>query len=131
MVGSTIVRCCRRHLRGRHLRGAVAALGLFAGVVSSAVAEDPPAVVGAAAEERDALRARIAAAISEGAVSYWDAVITPETNNELVAGLRRHYGLPASFVVKYTLSATLNLVTRVEQEVGSGNVTMDVASLAS
>jgi iron(III) transport system substrate-binding protein len=64
-------------------------------------------------------------------VSYWDAVIQPETNTELTAAFRQAYGLPAGFQVKYTLSATLNLVTRVDQEVGSGNVTIDVASLAS
>ena len=81
--------------------------------------------------EKDALRARIAAARAEGTLSYWDAVITPETNDELSAVFRRTYGLPSRFTVKYTLSATLNLVTRVEQETASGNVTIDVASLAS
>jgi iron(III) transport system substrate-binding protein len=58
-------------------------------------------------------------------------VVTPETNDELTARFREFYGLPPGFAVKYTLSATLNLVTRVDQETGSGNVTIDVASLAS
>lgn len=98
--------------------------------VALAMAADPPAVQAAAATERDALRAKIAAAKTEGTVSYWDAVIQPETNDELVAAFRKQYGL-ADLAVKYTLSATLNLVTRVEQEVNSGNVTIDVASLAS
>jgi iron(III) transport system substrate-binding protein len=93
-------------------------------------AADPPAVAAAPATEKDALRAKIAAARAEGTVSYWDAVIQPETNDELVAAFRKQYGL-ADLAVKYTLSATLNLVTRVEQEVNSGNVTIDMASLAS
>jgi iron(III) transport system substrate-binding protein len=96
-----------------------------------AFAEDPSAVLAAQPSDRDTLRAEIAAAKTEGSVAYWDAVITPETNDAMTAAFRKRYGLPADFVVKYTLSATLNLVTRVEQEVNSGNVTMDVASLAS
>ena len=104
-----------------------ACLGIWGG---AAWADDPPAVR-AAGTGKDALRARIEAAKAEGAVSYWDAVVTPETNDALTAAFRKTYGLPASFAVKYTLSATLNLVTRVEQEASSGNVTIDVASLAS
>jgi iron(III) transport system substrate-binding protein len=100
-------------------------------LTGTARADDPPAVVVAASDQKEALRSLIAAAKAEGAIAYWDAVITPETNDELTARFRETYGLPASFAVKYTLSATLNLVTRVEQEVGSGNVTIDVASLAS
>ncbi len=100
-------------------------------LANPAWAQDPPAVSQAPAEQRDNLRALIAAAKSEGAIAYWDAVITPETNDELTARFREFYGLPASFAVKYTLSATLNLVTRVDQETSSGNVTIDVASLAS
>ena len=94
-------------------------------------AQDPPAVAKADSGRKDALRAMIASAKTEGAVAYWDAVVTPETNDEMTAAFRAAYGLPPGFVVKYTLSATLNLVTRVEQEVNSGNVTIDVASLAS
>jgi iron(III) transport system substrate-binding protein len=108
----------------------LAALLVCAGSLP-ALAGDPPAVLAAQPAERDALRTEIAAASAEGAVAYWDAVITPETNDELTSTFRKQYGLPASFAVKYTLSATLNLVTRVEQEVNSGNVTMDVVSLAS
>jgi iron(III) transport system substrate-binding protein len=104
---------------------------IFALSIGAAHAEDPPAVMRAEPAQQDALRAEIAAAKAEGAIAYWDAVINPETNDELTALFRRTYGLPASFAVKYTLSATLNLVTRVEQEAGSGNVTIDVASLAS
>lgn len=96
-----------------------------------ALAQDPPAVLVAPEALRDGLRARIAAAKAEGSLSYWDAVIQPETNAELTTVFRKIYGMPESFAVKYTLSATLNLVTRVDQEVGAGNVTIDVASLAS
>lgn len=105
-------------------------IGLIAATTAS-WAQEPPAVRSAPAAQKDAIRALIAAAKSEGAVAYWDAVITPETNDELSEKFRSYYGLPAGFQVKYTLSATLNLVTRVEQEVNSGNVTIDVASLAS
>ena len=93
--------------------------------------QDAPAVAAAPADRKEALRALIQAAKAEGTVAYWDAVINPETNDALTAAFRQTYGLPANFAVKYTLSATLSLVTRVEQEVNSGNVTIDVASLAS
>jgi iron(III) transport system substrate-binding protein len=100
----------------------------FAG---AARADDPPAVAAADPADRDALRATIAAAKAEGTLSYWDAVIAPETNDEMVPLFLKAYGLPASFAVKHTLSPTLGVVTRVEQETGSGNVTIDMASLAS
>jgi iron(III) transport system substrate-binding protein len=98
---------------------------------SMAFAQDPPAVLAMGAGERDGLRATIEAAKKEGAVSYWDTVIQPETHDALTAAFREAYGLPGGFAVKYTLSATLGLITRVEQEVGSGNVTIDIASIAS
>ena len=97
----------------------------------AALAQDPPAVLAADPADRDAIRATIAAAKAEGVISYWDGVIAPETNDEMVTLFRTAYGLPASFAVKHTLSPTLGVVTRVEQEVGSGNVTIDLASLAS
>jgi iron(III) transport system substrate-binding protein len=100
-------------------------------LTGAAWSQDPPAVAQAPEARKDALRTMIAAARTEGAIAYWDAVITPETNDELTARFREFYGLPAGFTVKYTLSATLNLVTRVDQETSSGNVTIDVASLAS
>jgi iron(III) transport system substrate-binding protein len=103
----------------------------FTLLAGAAHGQDSPAVQAADGARKDALRTLIAAAKAEGAIAYWDAVITPETNDELSAKFREYYGLPTSFQVKYTLSATLNLVTRVEQEVSSGNVTIDVASLAS
>ena len=80
------------------------------------------------AQDRAAL---IDAAKKEGSVSYWDTVIQPETNDELVAAFRKTYGMPADFAVRYTLSTTLGLITRVEQEVNSGNLTIDIASIAS
>ena len=115
-------------MRNRFISWLVAGFVLMMG---AAQAQDPPAVAEAGPGQKDALRALIAAAKAEGTIAYWDAVVSPETNDELTAKFRAFYGLPANFAVKYTLSATLNLVTRVEQEVGSGNVTIDVASLAS
>lgn len=108
-------------------------LGLLLALACAGVAraDDPPAVTAADPADRDAIRATIAAAKAEGMVSYWDAVIAPETHDELVPLFLKAYGLPASFAVKHTLSPTLGVVTRVEQETGSGNVTIDLASLAS
>ncbi len=96
-----------------------------------AQAADPPAVAAADPADRDAIRARIAKAKEEGSVSYWDAIIAPETEDEMLPLFMKAYGLPASFKVKHTLSPTLGVVTRVDQETGSGNVTIDVVSLAS
>lgn len=109
----------------------LAAILLLGGLVTRAVAQDPPAMQAAAPQDREALRATIEAAKREGTVSYWDTIVQPETHEEMSAAFHKYYGLPSGFSVKYTLSATLNLVTRVEQEVGSGNVTIDVASIAS
>jgi iron(III) transport system substrate-binding protein len=73
----------------------------------------------------------VKAAAQEGQVSYWDTIIQPETNDALAAAFRKAYGLPASFKVNYTLSATGALVTRVDQELQANRVTMDVAAVAS
>jgi iron(III) transport system substrate-binding protein len=112
-------------------RRIIAGLVLALAFTAAARADDPPAVLAADPADRDTLRATIEAAKTEGLVSYWDAVIAPETNDEMVPLFLKAYGLPASFAVKHTLSPTLGVVTRVEQEVNSGNVTIDLASLAS
>ena len=64
-------------------------------------------------------------------MSYWDTIIQSDTNAKLVAAFRQYYGLPANFPVNYSLSNTTGMVTRVEQEVSAGRVTMDVAAVAS
>jgi len=94
-------------------------------------ADDPPALKDADAASRDALRALIAAAVQEGSLSYWDTVIQSRTNAALVEGFRAYYSLPAGFAVNYSLSNTTGLVTRVEQEISAGRVTMDIGAVAS
>lgn len=83
------------------------------------------------AHAQDARAALLEGARKEGAVSYWDAVIQPETNDELVAAFHKQTGLPPSFRVNYTLLSTANLVTRVEQELSAGRITSDVVGVAS
>jgi iron(III) transport system substrate-binding protein len=100
-------------------------------LTAHAAADDPPAVKAAAAGSQEALRKTIAAAAKEGEISYWDAVIQPSTNNALVEEFRKYYGLPSSFKVNYSLSATGALVTRVDQELNAGRVTIDVVGIAS
>jgi iron(III) transport system substrate-binding protein len=97
----------------------------------AALAQDVPALRDAAPDERARLEPLIAAAKTEGSLAYWDVVIQPQTNDALVAAFRRHYGLPDSFKVNYTLSATANLVTKVEQEIAADRVTIDVAAIGS
>jgi iron(III) transport system substrate-binding protein len=92
-------------------------------------AEAPPAFTGVPAEEQARLAALIDGAMSEGSLTYWDAVIQPETNDALTAAFRSYYGLPDTFQVHYQLLATATLVTRVEQEISAGRVTVDVASV--
>ena len=99
--------------------------------VAGALAQEPPAFKGASAEEKTRLTQLIEGAKKEGAVSYWDAIIQPETNDALTAAFRKHYGLPNSFKINYTLSVTVGLITRVEQEINANQVTIDVASVAS
>jgi len=72
---------------------------------------EPPALQGVSAQEKARLTTLIDAAKQEGALTYWDVVIQPETNDALAAEFRKTYGLPGSFQVNYQLSATANLVT--------------------
>lgn len=111
------------------------ATALFAGglalTLATAHAQEPPAMQGASAEEKARLKDLIEAAKKEGAVSYWDAIIQPETNDALAAAFRKRYGLPNSFQVNYTLSSTLGLITRVDQEITADRITMDLAAVGS
>lgn len=113
----------------RMMVGAALALTLFAQGLPAA--EEPPALKEAPAAGKDALRALIAAATKEGELSYWDTVIQSGTNAALTDAFRKYYGLPAGFKVNYSLALTTNLVTRVDQELSAGRVTMDVAAIAS
>lgn len=100
-------------------------------LVGHAAAQEPSAVAKASGPEKTRLQALIKDATQEGALSYWDAVIQPETNDELSAAFKKRYGLPASFKVNYTLSNTVGLATRVDQELQANKVTIDVTALAS
>lgn len=106
------------------------ALGLALFMQVAPAAEDPPALKAAAGPQKEPLRALIAAAAKEGEVSSWDAVIQPATHNILLEAFRKQYGLPASFKVNYSLSRTVDLVTRLNQELQAGRVTMDVVAIA-
>src|SRR5262245_55848457 len=110
---------------------AFAVVGMLFAWVAGALAQEPPALQGKSPEEKARLTALIEGAKKEGALSYWDVVIQPETNDALTAAFRKHYGLPNSFKVNYTLSITVNLITRVEQELNAGNVSIDVAAVAA
>jgi iron(III) transport system substrate-binding protein len=105
-----------------------AVAALFA---TGALAQEPPALQGASPQEKARVSALIEGAKKEGAVTYWDVVIQPETNDALTAAFRQYYGLPSSFQVNYQLSATANLVTRVEQEIAADRVTIDIAAIGS
>jgi iron(III) transport system substrate-binding protein len=90
-----------------------------------------PALDAAAPQDRAHIQALIEGAKPEGSVSYWDTVLQPDTNDVLVAAFLKYYGLPASFKVNYNYASTLNMVTRVEQELSANRITIDVASVAN
>ncbi len=113
------------------LRRALLALLFGCCAASAAAAQEPPALQGASAQEKARVAALIDGAKKEGALTYWDVVIQPETNDALTAAFRKRYGLPNSFRVNYQLSATAGLVTRVEQEINADHVTIDVAAVGS
>jgi iron(III) transport system substrate-binding protein len=112
------------------VKGIVVAAATLLLVAGPAGAQAPPAFTGVSAEEQARLAGLIDGARVEGSLSYWDAVIQPETNDALTAAFRRYYGLPDTFQVHYQLLATAPLVTRIEQEISAGRVTVDVAAVA-
>ncbi len=93
-------------------------------------AEEPLALKAAAGPQKEQLRALIAAAAKEGELSSWDVVIQPSTHNILFEAFSKHYGMPAGFKVNYSLARSVDLVTRINQEVQAGRVTMDVVAIA-
>jgi iron(III) transport system substrate-binding protein len=111
------------------VRGAAIAAAALALLGGTPHAQEPPAFVGASPEEKARLTHLIDGAKAEGSFTYWDVVIQPETNDALTAAFRRYYGLPGGFQIHYQLLATAPLVTRVEQEISAGRVTVDVAAV--
>jgi iron(III) transport system substrate-binding protein len=109
----------------------IAAGALTLALAGTALAQEPPALQGKSAEEKARVSALIEAAKKEGALSYWDAIVQPQTNDALTAAFKKRYGLPASFQVNYTLSNTVGLITRVDQELSANRVTIDVAAVGS
>ena len=110
---------------------ALIALAFGMAALTQAAAQEIPALKGVSADEKTRVTALIDAARSEGSLSYWDTVIQPATNDALVAAFRARYGLPSTFKVNYTLTQTGELVTRIEQEIAAGRVSVDVASIAA
>ncbi|MBI4193629.1 MAG: extracellular solute-binding protein [Betaproteobacteria bacterium] len=104
------------------------ALALFVQVAPAA--EEPPALKAAAGPQKEQLRKLVAAAVKEGELSYWDVVLQPKTASIAIEAFRKHYGLPASFKVNYSLARSADLVTRVNQELQADRVTMDVVAIA-
>ncbi|MCC7346121.1 MAG: hypothetical protein IT538_01875, partial [Variibacter sp.] len=109
----------------------LAALAAQLTAPAPAYAQEPPAMAGASPEEKARLKTLIEEAKKEGAVTYWDAIIQPETNDALSAAFRKRYGLPNSVKINYPRSSTLGLITRVDQELSADRVTMDIAAVGS
>ncbi len=112
-------------------RAVVALCAALCATMCAARAADIPAADGLDTQQRAALQQLIDGALKEGSLAYADTIIQPNTSKELVDAFRAYYGLPASFRVNFTLLGSAALITRVEQEIGAGRVTMDVAAVAS
>lgn len=97
----------------------------------AALAQEAPALAGLSGAEKAQMQELIKAAAAEGQVSYINSVIQPQTNDALVAAFRQHYGLPGSFKVNYTLTNNSGVITRIEQELRAGRVSMDVGAVAA
>ena len=98
---------------------------------AAGMAQEVPALKGVSPEEKARVEKLIEGAKAEGVFSYIDAVIQPKSSDEMAAAFRAHYGLPATFKINYTLSATGALVTRVEQELSAKKITNDIVGIAS
>ena len=108
-------------------------ISAMAGVLlgAPAFAQEPPAVVRAAGAEKARVTDLIKAATTEGQLSYIDAVIQPQTNDELTAAFRKQYGLRDSFKVNYTLTNASGVITRIGQELQARRVSQDVGGIAA
>jgi iron(III) transport system substrate-binding protein len=107
-------------------------LTLAIGLLSTPTfAQEPPAVAKATGAEKGRLQDLIKAAITEGQLSYIDAVIQPQTNDALVSEFRKQYGLPSAFKINYTLTNASGVVTRVDQELQASRVSQDVGAVAA
>ena len=103
----------------------------LATVSGAAVAQEAPALAKASGAAKATLQGLIAAALKEGQVAYIDTVIQPPTNDALTTAFRKYYGLPNSFKVNYLTMAPANIITRFEQEIRAGRLTVDVGAVGS
>ena len=116
----------------RSLLAATAGLGAAGALAPAAQGQTAvPALAGLNEEGRGRMVAAIEAAKREGSITYVEAVIAADTAAELARGFKRHYGLPSSFNVSYTLANTGAIVTRLEQELSAGRLATDVVGLAA
>lgn len=104
---------------------------LFALAPVHAIAEEAPALAGLTGEARAEREKMIAAAAAEGSVVYTESLSSDETIGKLADAFRKYYGLPDSFAVEYTRAGTGAVVTRLDQELAAGRVTLDIASAAA
>lgn len=80
----------------------------------------------AAAKPSANLDQLIDAAKREGEVHFGDVSLQQFNDKGFAEAFRKKYGLPDSFNVRHTLLGTGDLVTKVQQEVQAGQVTMDL-----
>ncbi|MEM2704616.1 MAG: extracellular solute-binding protein [Candidatus Bathyarchaeia archaeon] len=86
---------------------------------------EPPALRSLTGEEKERVRNLIEGARQEGRLVWYGINIYQEYAPGIETAFREYYGLP-NFVIEYTYTSASELMTRVEQEISAGSVTVDV-----
>src|SRR5262245_57298347 len=100
-------------------------IGELAAGCGSAAGPQPTAPPAQPAAKSAGLDQIIEAAKREGELHWIDVSVQQFNDDRFHGAFKRMFGLPDSFRLRHTLTATGDVVTQVQQEVQAGNVTVD------
>jgi iron(III) transport system substrate-binding protein len=111
--------------------GLVSACGGGSQPQASGGGEAPGLAAAGDAGRKEELKKLVKAATGEGELSVWDTIITPETWDVMAKDFKSYWGLPDGFNAHYTSLTSAGFVTKANEELSAGRVTMDVGGSAS
>lgn len=88
---------------------------------------DAPALANLSGPEKERVAKLIEGAKAEGRAAIWSSGLTPELVKDLESDFKQKYGLP-DFKMEFSNVPSSEMITRANQEIKAGKVTVDILS---